>query len=253
MPKPTERASPSAKRTKERAAITTARAIVDEIRRKKLRPGATLDPEHVMLERLGVSRGTLREALRFLELQGALRIKAGPGGGPVVNVPGPEHLASVISLQLQFADASFRSVLEARIAIYPVLAARAAQNATHQQIHGLHRSVANMHAQVDDTEALSHELRRFQELVAEASGDAVLGLLVGALHRMSERVGVDFDAKQRRAAVRETEHVLSAIERGDSETARRATVEMLSAALRYWTRLDPASLDEPVAWLDSGR
>lgn len=93
-----------------------------------------------MVEELGVARATVREALRFLELQGALRIKAGPGGGPVVSIPGADHLASVPSLHLQFAVASFRSVVEAR---------------------------------------------RFMSLIASASGNPVLAILVDALHRMS--------------------------------------------------------------------
>lgn len=253
MPKPSQKRVNPDKAPKERAAVTTARRIVAEIRENRLRPGTKLDAEHVMLERLGVSRGTLREALRFLELQGALRIKAGPGGGPVVSVPGPEHLASVISLQLQFADASFRSVQEARIAIYPVLAAQAARNASHQQIHALHRSVSNMGVHVDSTEALTHELRHFQELVAEASGNTVLGLLVGGLHRMAERAGVVIDPKQRRAAVRASERVLSAIEQGEADRARRETEEMLGAALRYLGKVAPDVLEQPVAWLDMAR
>ena len=116
----------SSKRTPKRAAIRIARQLVDEIRRRGLKPGTKLVSEHRMIEELGVARGTIREALRFLELQGALRIKAGPGGGPVVSVPGADHLASVLSLHLQFADASFRSVVQARCSIYPVLAAEAA-------------------------------------------------------------------------------------------------------------------------------
>ena len=109
----------SRKRNPERAAVRIARKLVSEIRRRRLRPGMQLAAEHRMVEELGVARATVREALRFLELQGALRIKAGPGGGPVVSAPGADHLASVLSLHLQFADASFRSVVEARRSIYP--------------------------------------------------------------------------------------------------------------------------------------
>ena len=101
----------SRKRNPERAAVRIARKLVSEIRRRRLRPGTQLDAEHRMVEEFGVARATVREALRFLELQGALRIKAGPGGGPVVSAPGADHLASVLSLHLQFADASFRSVV----------------------------------------------------------------------------------------------------------------------------------------------
>ena len=106
-------------KTNERAAVRVAQKLVSEIRRLRMRPGTKLASEHTMVEKLGVARATVREALRFLELQGALRIKAGPGGGPVVSAPGADHLASVLSLHLQFADASFRSVVEARRSIYP--------------------------------------------------------------------------------------------------------------------------------------
>ena len=64
------------KRNPERAAVRIARKLVSEIRRRRLRPGTQLDAEHRMVEELGVARATVREALRFLELQGALRIKA---------------------------------------------------------------------------------------------------------------------------------------------------------------------------------
>jgi DNA-binding FadR family transcriptional regulator len=167
-----------------------------------MRPGTQLAPEHVMVEKLGVARATVREALRLLELQGALKIKAGPGGGPVVDVPGPEHLASVLSLQLEFADASLRSVIEARKTIYPVLAAGAAVTATREDIESLHESIRRMHEAVDEDEILIEELRRFQELVAVASGNTVLALLVNALHRMSDSAGIVYDARQRRANVR---------------------------------------------------
>jgi len=237
----------------ERAAVRTAGRIAEEVRRGKLRPGAKLDSEQRMVERLGVSRATVREALRFLELQGALQIKAGPGGGPVVSVPGPEHIASVLSLQLQFADASFRCVLEARKAIFPVLAAQAAENATNLQILALQGSVERMRTAGEDWDALANELRRFQELVADASRNTVLGLLVSALHRMSERADVELDAKQRRSALPAMEKILRAIERGEPEQARAATEQMVGAALRNMERSCPHVLEAPIVWRDSSR
>lgn len=232
----------------ERAAVRVARRIVDDIRRRRLRPGAKLASEHVMVEKLGVARATVREALRFLELQGALRIKAGPGGGPVVSVPGADHLASVVSLQLQFADAPFRSVIDARRAIYPVLAARAAENASHQDVETMYQSVARMRSLMDDSDLLTEELRRFQDIVAVAAGNTVLGLLVSALHRMSEGLEVDYDSKRSRAAVRGSEQILRAIESGDAGEARVATEKHLTAAMRYLERTVPDELKKPVAW-----
>ena len=242
----------SAKRTQERAAVRIARRLVREIRRRRLRPGTKLDAEHRMVEDLGAARGTVREALRFLELQGALRIKAGPGGGPVVSVPGGDHLASVLSLHLQFADASFRSVVDARCSIYPVLAAEAAENATHEDVVTLRESVARMHAGAHDPELFTEEARRFMSLLATASRNRVLALLVDALHRMSEGAGA-WDERQRRSALRSYGKTVGAIERGEPDEARSIMEKSLAAGVRSWERTAPDQLKQPVAWIDSDR
>jgi DNA-binding FadR family transcriptional regulator len=205
-----------------------------------------------MVEEFGVARATVREALRFLELQGALRIKAGPGGGPVVSVPGADHLASVLSLHLQFADASFSSVVDARRSIYPVLASQAAENASRQDIETLQESIARMHTCVQDSELFQEETRRFMSLVAAASDNRVLALMVDALHRMSEGAGAEWDEKQRRSGLRNYRAVVRAIESGEPEEARSIMDKSLAAAVRYWERTAPDELKKPVAWIDSG-
>jgi len=241
----------SRKRHPERAAIRIARKLVSEIRRRRLRPGTQLAAEHRMVEALGVARGTVREALRFLELQGALRIKAGPGGGPVVSAPGADHLASVLSLHLQFADASFRSVVEARCSIYPVLAAEAAAHASREDTVTLHESIARMHACAHDPDLFREEARRFMNLIASASRNRVLAILVEALHRMSGESSAAWDEKQRRAALHSYERVMLAIENGDAEEARSIMAASLAAALRSWERTAPDELKQPVAWIAS--
>ncbi|MDH3685617.1 MAG: FCD domain-containing protein [Myxococcales bacterium] len=243
----------SKKRNSERAAVRIARKLVSEIRRRRLRPGMQLDSEHRMVEDLGVARATVREALRFLELQGALRIKAGPGGGPVVSTPGAEHLASVLSLHLQFADASFRSVVEARRSIYPVLAAEAAQNASREDIATLHESIARMHAGAREPDLFREEARRFMNLIAAASGNRVLAILVESLHRMSGESSAAWDERQRRSALRNYERVIRAIEDGNAEQARSVMAESLAAALRTWERTAPDELKQPVSWIASDR
>jgi len=243
----------SANRKQERAAVRVARKLVNEIRRRCLRPGTQLDSEHLMVEEFGVSRATIREALRFLELQGALRIKAGPGGGPIVSVPGADHLASVLSLHLQFAGASFRSVVDARRAIYPVLASQAAENASRQDIETLQEYIAGMHACAEDSDLFRDEARRFMRLVATASGNRVLAHMVDALHRMSEGAGAEWDAKQQRSALRNYKAVTRAIENGEPDEARAIMEKSLAAAVRYWERTAPDELKQPVAWIGSGR
>jgi DNA-binding FadR family transcriptional regulator len=237
------------KQTSERAATRVARNIVEDIRERDLTPGARLESEQVMVEKQGVARATVREALRLLEFQGALRIKAGPGGGPVVNVPGIDHLAGALSLQLQFSNASFRAVLEARKAIYPVLVAEAAQNATHQDIAGLRQSLDQIRDAIETTGSAISEVRRFYELIASASRNLVLGLLVNALHRMSESTNTEYDATRWRASLKESELLLEAIERGDQESARAISTRAVAAALRYLEKTAPEQLNQPVCWI----
>ena len=233
-----------------RASTRVAREIVSEIRDQALRPGAKLAPEHLLVERHRVSRATVREALRYLELQGALRVKSGPKGGPVVHEPSVGHLAGGLSLQLQFAQATFRSVLDARRSIYPVLVAEAAHNATADDMVALRASLARLRAAASDSAATAREACGFYELVAAASKNVVLGFLVNALHQLSENSGIEYDLEQREASARQTEKILRAIEAGDAETASAISKRMLAAALRYWEKTAPERLNARVAWID---
>ena len=240
-------------RKPERAAIRIARELVKRIRRNRLRPGTQLAAEHKMVEELGVSRATVREALRFLELQGALRIKTGPGGGPVVGEPGAEHLASALSLHLEFSDASFRSVIEARCSIYPVLASEAAGRATEEDIAALRESLARLREGEDDPDLFREEARRFMNLIAAASGNRVLAILVEALHRMSGEKTAAWDEKQRRSALRSYDRVIRAIEGGEADQARLLMATSMAAAVRSAERMDPDALKRRVTWLASDR
>jgi DNA-binding FadR family transcriptional regulator len=159
----------------------------------------------------------------------------------------------VLSLHLQFVDASFRSVVEARRSLYPVLAAEAAGNARREDIATLHESIARMHAGTHDPDLFREEARRFMSLIASASGNRVLAILVDALHRMSGGSDSAWDEKMRRSALRSWERVIRAIEDGDAEEARRIMAKALSAALRSWERTAPDELKQPVAWVDANR
>jgi DNA-binding FadR family transcriptional regulator len=239
------------KQTGERAATRVAKNIVEDIRERDLTPGTRLESEQVMVEQQGVARATLREALRLLEFQGALRIKAGPGGGPVVSVPGIDHLASALSLQLQFSNANYRAVLDARRAIYPVLVAEAAENVSHQDIAGLRQSLDQIRDAIESTGSAIAEARRFYELIAIASKNLVLGMLVNALHRISESVNTEYDATRWRASLKQSELLLEAIERGDAASARDISTRAVNAALRYLEKTAAEQLNQPISWVSA--
>ena len=117
----------------------------------------------------------------------------------------------------------------------------------------MHESIARIRAGVHDPDLFREEGRRFMNLIATASGNRVLAILVEALHRMSGESGVGWDEKQRRSALRSYQRVIRAVENGEPEGARSTMEKALAAALRSWERTTPDELKQPVAWIASDR
>src|SRR4051794_14541226 len=107
---------------------SVARDIVHDIVEQQLETGDSLPSEAVMLEHYGVSRESLREALRLLEVQGLISIRRGPGGGPIVGTVDPANLGRVSTLFFYMAGATYRELFEAWVVGESTLAEMAARN-----------------------------------------------------------------------------------------------------------------------------
>src|ERR1700729_1237998 len=105
------------------------RQIVAAITRERMSPGDRLPSEAQMLAELGVGRATLREALRYLELQGVIVIRPGARGGPTVAPPDARGIATSLSLVLQANHTPFRTIVRSRSMLEPLVASEAAANA----------------------------------------------------------------------------------------------------------------------------
>jgi GntR family transcriptional repressor for pyruvate dehydrogenase complex len=109
-----------------------ARALVRDIVNKGRQPGAALASESEMVDEYGVSRESIREALRLLEVQGLVTIRRGPGGGPSVCTVDPANLGRMSALYYQLAGATYRELFEAWVLTEELLAQRAARNPNPQ-------------------------------------------------------------------------------------------------------------------------
>lgn len=105
-----------------------ARDLVHDIVTGHMQPGDSLPSESAMLDQYGVSRESLREGLRLLEVQGLISIRRGPGGGPVVGTVDPANLGRVSTLFYHLAGATYRELFEAWILSEGIVAERAARN-----------------------------------------------------------------------------------------------------------------------------
>jgi GntR family transcriptional regulator, transcriptional repressor for pyruvate dehydrogenase complex len=90
--------------------------------------GTPLPPERELVIQTRMSRSTVREALRVLEVQGLIRIKAGRAGGAFVQQPGEESVANSLELLIRGRQIRLASVHETREAIEPTCARLAAIN-----------------------------------------------------------------------------------------------------------------------------
>jgi DNA-binding FadR family transcriptional regulator len=107
--------------------------IVDQVRslihEGKLTPGDRLPPEREMCERFGVSRVTVREALRVLEASGLVEIRVGAHGGAFVTQPTSDRVGASITDLLTLSSVTAGDVTEVRlvleVGIIPLLCANA--------------------------------------------------------------------------------------------------------------------------------
>jgi DNA-binding FadR family transcriptional regulator len=111
-----------------KTAESVARDIVHDIVGASLQAGSALPSEAAMLEQYGVSRESLREGLRLLEVQGLISIRRGPGGGPIVGTVDPANLGRVSTLFFHMAGATYEELLEAWALAECEIAERAARH-----------------------------------------------------------------------------------------------------------------------------
>lgn len=96
-----------------------------------------LPPERDLVAQTQMSRSTVREALRILEVQGLVRIKAGRAGGAFVQLPSKDSVATSVSLLIRGQQLRLAALLETREAIEPFCAQLAARNRTKQDLKAL--------------------------------------------------------------------------------------------------------------------
>ncbi|BBY93398.1 GntR family transcriptional regulator [Mycobacterium gallinarum] len=210
-----------------KAADVVAATLRRRIILGELQEGDTLPPEGELLVDLGVSKPTLRQAIRILESESLVSVRRGPRGGIHVSVPRIETAAGYAATVLEYRRTTTADLFEAAAALEGPCVAMLARSHTADQIRQLRAAVANEAAAVDDSQRLVLLESDFHRLLIECAGNATLRVLC-------EMVRVVIDAATRRymsvtrpavhgpavaAGARTHRRVVDLIERGDADGA----------------------------------
>lgn len=193
------------------------------IRHGRLRPGDQLPPERDLTRQLGVSRVSVRDALRMLEAQGLVEVRVGARGGAFVTAPAPTLLGEGIRDMLLLSEVSAADLTEARMVFELGVVELACERATEDDVRALEGICDRADALAAAGEYDPALSAAFHVQLARCSGNAALALvaeslqgpLVGSL-REARRV----DPQAGRAGPREHRQLVEAIRGRDAGSAR---------------------------------
>jgi DNA-binding GntR family transcriptional regulator len=216
----------------ERVAAPVREQVADLLRREivelRLRPGQRL-VERELIERIGVSRTTIREALRQLSAEGL--VTTIPQKGAIVAVPSPTEAAEVYEV---------RALLEG------AAAQECAENATDEQLHALREAFATLERSVaaaEEPAAMLDVKNRLYQVIFDGSGNVTIRAILESLQaRIAVLRATTLAAPDRpEQSVAEIRAIVEAIERRDAEgAATAASFHVRQAASTLFTQLESA-------------
>jgi GntR family transcriptional regulator, transcriptional repressor for pyruvate dehydrogenase complex len=189
---------------------------------KKLHPGDKLPSERELAESLGVSRSSIRDAIRSLELMGLVEPRQGAGtvvreiSADVLMNPLTNVLRHKLELVGEFLD--FRKMLE------PPLAARAANHASDDELQEMEEILRRQETKLRGGDLAIEEDSEFHYSIAMASGNSVvlkvLDVIMDLLRDTRER-SLQLEGRPQKSLAGHR-RILTAIKRRDAEAARAA-------------------------------
>ena len=172
---------------KELLSHKVAAEIEEAIVAKKIPPGDRLPSEMELCSQFGVSRTAVREALRTLSAKGMISIEK--GRGIYVKNISSEHVSDSMHSYLKVTGNgnTMMEVIEARIIIEPAIAEFAALHHKDEDIIALRRNLEEMRLNTDKAEHARLDMK-FHLLVAEASGNNIMPLILNPIHRLMPNI-----------------------------------------------------------------
>lgn len=213
-----------------------------------LKPGERLPNEALLAREFGVSRATVREALRVLAAQNLLRTAKGAGGGSYVTLPTVDHISeflrSNINLLTESRDLTLEELIEVRMLLEVPAARLAAIRRSERDVEELQASIPGEPTKLTNDEQFAFN-KDFHSVLIGASGNSLLAIaaqpVFSALHTKLARYALG-----RRFHRGINEHhrlIVEAISAGDADGAASEMQSHLEFLVPFYER----------AWRDLGR
>ncbi len=225
--------------------------VAEEIKRlitsKNLLPRDKLPRELDLQEMFGVSKSTVREALKSLEVQGLIKVSTGPGGGGmVVEVP-LDRTFQLMQNYLFFKSVSIEDIYQVRRLLEPELAASAVLHLTEADFAALENNVHCCDPRAEgDTDSLTQRQEEitFHDIFAAACPNSFLRFSCEMINEMLRQL-TSFDNRmrasdQRKFGVVNTEfheRILATARARDVEGVRQLMTKHMNEAARSVTRM----------------
>lgn len=202
----------------------------------ELGPGDRLPPEKELSERLGLSRSSMREAVKALEVIRVLDVRR--GDGTYVTSLEPRLLLEAMSFVVDLHDDdSILELFQVRRILEPAATALAAGRITAEQIGDLRNQIAAVDETTSVEDLVSHDIG-FHGAIVDAADNAYLATIIESLSSHTVRARIWRGLTQEHSVSRtlaEHKAIVDALERGDAGLAEALTIVHISG-VEEWLR-----------------
>lgn len=233
---------------KQKRADLVAEELKRLITERDLKPGDKLPQEIKLQQTFGVSKSTIREALKSLEVQGLISVSTGPaGGGTIVEVP-LDRTFQLMQNYLFFKDVGIADVYTVRRLLEPELAAGAVPHLTEDDFRALEHTIdlcdptsASAAAPLDQRQ----EDLSFHDILAAANPNPMLRFCCELINEMLRQLvvfGNDTPACEHEkfgaSNVRFHKKIVAAAGARDAEQVRKLMAAHMQDCTRHITRMN---------------
>ena len=202
--------------------------LLDLIQQRQLGPGDRLPAERELAASMGVSRSSLREALRALTVLGVTDMRHGTG--TYVSSLEPELLVRPLSFVLSLSEQASDQLFEARKVVEPAMAALAARRIDDGALERLDGCVARARETIGDAQAFMETDLELHDTIREAAGNAILGRFMESIRALGlasrRRTGALRTVQEQ--SVKDHRAIVRALRARDSDKASAAMLRHLA-------------------------